>query len=511
MEQKAILRLIIKEAKFLAIDKKNIEKKEKQLSVDAKEIKDKLAKAKDIKEKDEALYEEKVAEVRELAAERKESYKKVQKEKLKLKDKIKKSKERIIAKLKENQKEIFENRHKFEKISSEDIKKLKQERMKLRKELTEIKELKDTPKEKLKEMSEEDREKVQEAKKKFKDSTKRIGEINEKLNIAKLFDGKKPQEMFKRNKVIIEKVEEAFNFDKISTLDSEISKIFDKNKETKEKKKDTQKKATEKPKQEQKPKEKSNSKLPQQEQQTGGEPVQQQVPRTEGKSAQQQVQQPYSNNPVYNNFPFMSYPMNNYFGNIGIFEKEGIATYNFGDQQGKISLKEVKKDKRAMFKKYGIRKLVGFRASRKVNPAVIKAFEQMENGEQMIGEYLQSIKYNQQFSFNLDHDISGLNFFKKISKNRQARCEEKCGATITRKQADVDYKHMIAESGEQSDIETQPKKRRQRTMDSYVKADAETLHRIEQVEVAARENIGKEVQEMVNENNEQEQGEEMTN
>ena len=105
MEQKAILRLIIKETKMFASSKKSIEDKEEKLSADANEIKEKLAKAKDIREKDETLYEEKVAEVRKLADKRKEAYKRVQKEKLELKSAIKKAKERIITELKDNQKE----------------------------------------------------------------------------------------------------------------------------------------------------------------------------------------------------------------------------------------------------------------------------------------------------------------------------------------------------------------------------------------------------------------------
>lgn len=499
MEQKFILRLIIKEARIFADAKKALEKKEEQLGIDAEEIKDKLAKAKEIREKDEELYEEKVEEVRELAEKRKESYKKVQKEKLKLKDSIKKAKERIIAKLKDNQKEIFENRHKFEKLSREDIKKLKQERIKLRKELIEIKELKNTPKERLKEMSEEDRKKVQEAKRKFKNNTKRIGEINEKLDIAKLYNGIEPKEMFKRNKIIIEKVEEAFEFAKISTLNSEIFKLFDKNKEKKDKEADTQQQEQRTGEVEQQ-QEQRTAEVEQQQEQRTREIAQQQEQRTGGEV----VQQPYLNNPIYNNFPFMGSPISSYFGNIEISEKEGIAIYDFGNQQGKISLKEVKKDKRAMFKRYGIRKLVGFRASRKVNPTIIKALEQMGNSEQMIGDYLQSIKNNSQFNFNLNHDISGLNFFQRISRNRQARCEEKCGANITRGQASVNYDQMIAENAGQSDVEMQSNKRKQRTMDSYVRADAETLSRIEQVELAAtRQSIGRDVQEMVNESNEQ--------
>lgn len=509
MEQKAILRLIIKESQSFGSKKQSLEKKKSNLNADAKKIKDKLAEAKDIKEKDKVLYEEKVAEARKLAEKRKESYKRVQKEKQELKSKIKKSKERIIAKLKENQKEIFENRHKFEKLSSEDIKKLKEERKKLEKELDEIIGLKNTTKEELKGMSEEDRKKVQEAQKKYKDNTKRIDEIDDKLDMVKLFNGIKPQEMFKRNKVIIKKVEETFDFDKIDTLNSEISKIVDKNKKTDNSKNDDKRKAAEKPKEKDKPKSQ------QQGNDSKREPAQKQPQNSEVKlesQPAQPVQQVYPDNPLYNNFPFMGEPI--HIGSIGILEKEGIATYNFGNKQGVISLKEVKEDKKAMFKKYGIRKLVGFRASRRVNPAVIKAFEQMENGDQMIGEYLQSIKYKGRFNFNLEHDLSGLNIFQRISRNRQIKREQKCGAIITKKQSNIDYNRIIAGNEQQSaNTVIQSNVRQQRPMDSYVnvRENKGIMDRIEQVEENARQAIRKETQDIVNEGKTQEQGEEITN
>lgn len=528
MEQKDILKLITTEAEGFTIEKEMLEKREKKLSVDADEIKEKLAEAKPVREKDEQLYEEKVAEVRKLADRRKEDWKRVQKEKRELKSKIKKSKEKILAELKENQKEIFENRNKVRKLTKKDIKKLREERKRLYSEIRsdENRKLINTTKAKLKEMSDEDRKKVEQAKQMTKEKKNRITEITKELRIdsGDFFDRLNPQDLFKRNKIIIEKVEETFNFDKIDTLNSEISKIVDKNIKTNDDKKDDKK--DDKQKVAEKPKE--NDKSKQEQQETKKKPEEKRKTQQQGdgsKEKQEQnsevrletqpvqpVQQVYPDNPVYNNFPFMGEPI--HIGSIGILEKEGIATYNFGNKQGVISLEEVKEDKKAMFKKYGIRKLVGFRASRRVNPAVIKAFEQMENGDQMIGEYLQSIKYKGRFNFNLEHDLSGLNIFQRISRNRQVKREQKCGAIITKKQSDIDYNRIIAGNEQQgANIVIQSNGRQQRSMDSYVnvRGNKGIMDRIEQVEENARHAIRKENQDIVNEGKTQEQGEEITN
>lgn len=504
MKQKAILRLIIKEAEIFSSKKQSLEEQEKQLSADAKEIKEKLAEAKDIKEKDEALYEEKVAEVRELADKRKESYKRVQKEKFKLKDKIKKAKERIIAKLKANQKEIFENRHKFEKLTSEDVNKLKDERKKLKKELNEIIGLKNTTQEELKEMSEEDRKKVKEAQKKYKENTDRIDEIDDKLNMVILFDGKTPQEMFKRNKLIIEKVEETFSFDKIDTI---ISKEIKTIKQQNDKKKKTKAEQQSTPKQTSEAKgEQQSQPTPRQTSKEECEPKSHKKPEevTGVKTEPQQIQPP--NNTQNNTLD--GYSMNR---DIIILENEGVVIYNFGNQKGVISLDEVKEDKKDMFKDYGIRKIVGFRAARRVNPAIIKVFEQIENGDQMIGEYLQSIKGKGPFDFRLNHDLTGLNIFQRISRNRQIKREQKCGAIISREEL-YEYNNPMPVNTqlEGIDVASQPKRRKQRTMDSYVnvRKNEDIMNRIEQVEENARQAIGKEVQDIVNEG--QTQGEEVT-
>lgn len=436
-----------------------------------------------------------------MAEKRKESYKRVQKEKMRLKSSIKKAKERIIAKLKANQKEIFENRHKFEKLTSEDIKKLRDERKRLEKELDEIIGLKSTTKEELKGMSEEDRKKVEQAKKKYKDNTDRIDEIDDKLNMVKLFEGRTPIEMFKRNKLIIEKVEESFNFDKIDTILSKEMKTMreqnDKKKETKNEKKpkqESQTKVEPKPKSETKP----------QTQQTPKSENLQQTPAQAPivKTQPQQTQQP---NGIESNV------FADYFANEGItiYEKEGLVGYSFGNQQGIISLKDIKEDKKAMFKRYGIRKMIGFRAARRVNPAIIKAFEQIENGDRMIGEYLKSIKGKSQFNFYLNHDLVGLNIFQRISRNRQIKREQKCGAIISKEES-YEYNNSMSENAQlgNTNIESQPRKSKQRQMDSYVKADRETLRRIEQVEKEATESIVSDVKEIVNEG--QTQGEEAT-
>ena len=476
----AILRVIVKEASMFTDEKKALEKKEEQMNKIREEFKKKLSAAKGIKGKDEKLYKEKVEELRDLEGQRKDFYKKVQKEKRELKDKIKKSKERIISELKKNQEEIFRNRHKFEKVN---VEKLKEERKKLEKELNEIIGLKSTTKEELEQMSDEDRNKVKEAQKKYKENTKRIDEIDEKVDMANLYCGRKPQEMFKRNKIIMKKVEETFNIDKI---DSIASDMVNRNKTDKEDKKKV--------------------KVAMQQQSSQPRP-QGQNSRQETAEAQPQPQlqpqqevQPYQNNNENNYFEEHN---NAYFTgeNIAIFEAEGIAVYNFGNQQGIIDLKkgrEAKREKREMYKRLNLKKRVKGGTLRKVNPAIIKILEQVENGDTMIEQYLQSIGSKNQFNFQLKHDFTGLNIFQRLKMNGLVKREQKCGANVIGRLFQKNDKKIYAiDEPLTANVNTLP---RAREMDSYVRADEETIHRTEQVGQRAGRAIEQGNQEVANEN-----------
>ena len=480
----AILRVIVKEASMFTDEKKALEKKEEQMNKIREEFKKKLSAAKGIKGKDEKLDKEKVEELRDLEGQRKDFYKEVQKEKRELKDKIKKSKERIIAELKKNQEEIFRNRHKFEKVN---VEKLKEERKKLEKELNEIIGLKSTTKEELEQMSDEDRNKVKEAQKRYKENTKRIDEIDKKLDMANLYCGRKPQEMFKRNKIIMKKVEETFNIDKIDSIASDMVNRNKTDKEDKKKVKVAMQQQSSQPR----PQEQNSR------QETAEAQSQQQLQP----QAQQEVQ-PYQNNNENNYF---EEPNNAYFtgGNNAIFEAKGIAVYKFGNQEGIVYLKSgreakrEKREKREIFKRLNIKKRVkGFRTLKKVNPTIIKILEQVENGDTMIEQYLQSIGSKKQFNFQVKHDFTGLNIFQRLKMNGLVKREQKCGANIIGKLFGKN-KRQTFEVPEQPNIN---EVRQSRIMISYLRADEETIHRTEQVGQRAGRAIEQGNQEVANQN-----------
>ena len=474
------------------------------MDIDKKEI---ISRIEEIKEKnDENFYKEKIGALREKVNAHKETENKLKKEKEELKDKIKKKREKVIAALKEEREKILKNKDKSKKLTMEEIRKLVAERKKLNREIRtkEHLNLVHTPKWKQKDMSDEEKEQIKQARQKSKDNRKRIDEINEKLEISSFFDGKTPEELLEKNKIVMENIEKYFNFDKIekiTSVDKITSKIYKKDKEQIDDRKKTevqaqqqisnQEKEEVQPEQQTSNQEKVQVQSEQQtsKQETAEAQTQQPVQAQQQLQSQlQQVVQPYQNN-LYNTEE-----------NIAIFEAEGIALYNFGNQQGIVNLKrgkEAKKEKREMYKRLNLKKRVkGFGTLRKVNPAIIKILEQIENGDKMIDQYLQSIKSKNQFNFQLKHDFVGLNIFQKFKMNRQAKHERKCGANVVGKLFGKNDKQIYAiDEPQTANVNTLP---RARTMDSYVRADEETIHRTEQV--GQRAGMEQENQEVANEN-----------
>ena len=503
MNQRAILKLIGKEAVIFSKEKKSLEEREEQLINSRNEIANKIREMDDLESKED-VYEVEVKKLSSLINVRKQ----IRKERNELAKKIEKAKERIISKLKENQEEIFKNRHEFQKVN---VRSLKEEKKQLKKELDEIRALKSTTKEELKGMSDEEAKRVEEAQRKYKENIGRIKEIDQEINMANLFCGKKPKEMFERNKVIIKKVEETFNIDKIDTIASDIMKEKKEQSNDNKSKKDSRAEQT--PNQ--------NTQVNNVEQQAQQTPNQ----STQVNNVEQQAQQTPNQNTDVNNFPQQeeqTYQIDNTYNqsggdslnnvydigeNISIFEAEQVAVFNFGEnQQGIVLLKNgkaAKQEKKEMYKRLNIRKRVkGFRNLRKVNPVIIKILEQVENGDMMINQYLQSIRSKSQFNFGLKHDLAGLNIFQRIKKNIQTKREQKCGANIVGKLFDRKHKQNY-QTVEQQTV-NEPRQSRRREMDSYVRADAETIHRTEQIGQRAGQAIQEESQEAVNVNGIQE-------
>ena len=425
-----------------------------------------------------------------------------------MKSKIENKRREIIADLKEEQEKIVKNREKSDKLTTKEIKELVAERKKLYREIRTKEHLRlvHTPKFKQKDMSDEEKEQIKQARQKSKDNKKRINEINEALEISSFFDGKTPEELLKKNKIMIENMEKYFNFDKIeriTSIDKITSKIDEKDKDQIDDKKKTEAESEQQTSNQEKAEVQPEQQTSRQE--TAEAQAQQPGQAQQLQSQTQQEVHTYQNNDGNNYFEEIN---DIYFTgeNNAIFEAKGIAVYKFGNQEGIVYLKsgkEAKREKKEIYKRLNIKKrLKGFRTLKKVktlkmvNPTIIKILEQVENGDTMIEQYLQSIGSKKQFNFQVKHDFTGLNIFQRLKMNGLVKREQKCGANVIGRLFQKNDKKIYAiDEPLTANVNTLP---RAREMDSYVRADEETIHRTEQV--GKRSGMEQGNQEVANEN-----------
>ena len=488
MEQDAILKKIIKDAKQFNTEKQILKKDNEKLIEQQNEIKAIIAEANQLKGKDETAFKEKLEEAKKIAKEREVLYYKEEKNEKELKEKIEKEKKKIISDLKKKQEKIFNNRHKnIENLNGGDIYKLKQEKEKLQEEIK----LAKTPKDKLEKMSDEEKNKVKEATKKLKGNKNRVKEINDIMDTSKILEGQKPLEKFRELNVIMKNVEEKFNFDKIDMmLFDALAQKKDKENEKAGLKPETKTNTATKPKQTTPP---QNNPNPVTQTPPPQSPSQQPSQAQQGTPPQQQSQIDMS----FVNMVQRKFKENN-IGNITILEKEGKVIYDLGDKKGEISLKEINEDKRAMFRRLEIRKRVkGFGTLRKVNPAVIKALDQLENSDEAIEQYLGSLKNNDIFNFKLNHDLTGLNPIQKMRKNRQVKSEQICGANVLGRLFHKNNEKLIG-TPDIKIVNAQEKSTTQQKLSEkdYIKADKETLDKVDKVIEGARKAMGADVKEI---------------
>ena len=151
-----------------------------------------------------------------------------------------------------------------------------------------------------------------------------------------------------------------------------------------------------------------------------------------------------------------------------------------------------------MFRRLEIRKRVkGFGTLRKVNPAVIKALDQLENSDEAIEQYLGSLKNNDIFNFKLNHDLTGLNPIQKMRKNRQVKREQICGANVLGRLFHKNNEKLIG-TPDIKIVNAQEKSTTQQKLSEkdYIKADKETLDKVDKVIEGARKAMGADVKEI---------------
>lgn len=121
-------------------------------------------------------------------------------------------KEAIVLEIKEMMKYIDENRN--VSLKGIDIKELKAEKEKIEKEIK----LNDTTKEEFEKMSDSDKRAVRKAKENYLNNKHRLAEINPTIKLADTLDGKEPKEKFIEMETLLKEIDDKFNRDNIGKL-----------------------------------------------------------------------------------------------------------------------------------------------------------------------------------------------------------------------------------------------------------------------------------------------------
>lgn len=210
--------------------KKEIDELEEKMTNYKKEIENKQKEMETVS-KDSGFYKDLEAEKKEKEFKRNEiSNDKIIKED-KVKEEVKSFKKEVIGRLKDEQKLIDENRKEdLEKYG--DIDKLKEEKEKLEEELK----LNDVTPEEFAKKTPEEQRKIRTAKEQFLNNKHRLDEITPIINLTDLLDGKKPMEKYIEIGNMIDSVDKELNFENLekykeNMINADWEKAEEENKE----------------------------------------------------------------------------------------------------------------------------------------------------------------------------------------------------------------------------------------------------------------------------------------
>ncbi len=210
--------------------KKEIDELEEKMTNYKKEIENKQKEMETVS-KDSGFYKDLESEKKEKEFKRSEiSNDKIIKED-KVKEEVKSFKKEVIGRLKDEQKLIDENRKEdLEKYG--DIDKLKEEKEKLEEELK----LNDVTPEEFAKKTPEEQRKIRTAKEQFLNNKHRLDEITPIINLTDLLDGKKPMEKYIEIGNMIDSVDKELNFENLekykeNMINADWEKAEEENKE----------------------------------------------------------------------------------------------------------------------------------------------------------------------------------------------------------------------------------------------------------------------------------------
>ena len=423
-----IIKKLGEKVKEFISKKEIVEKMDAKLLDYQKIIFEKKEEAEKINEKTSGFYKDVEEEMQENQKLHRELFNKREKEKSKLEKEIFESKEIIIKELKEKQKTIDENRNK--NLKNVNVDALKKEKEEIEEELK----LNNVTKEEFLEMNPEQQGKVRKAKERYLINKKRLSEIEPTIDLVELLDGKEPKDKFLEINGIISQIDKKFNIEHIQELESLV----------KNKKEEPEKSLEEEPEKslEEETKQSSVEEVKKEEtKQSSAEEVKKDEPekneenKVVEKNASVQSENKVNLNKDNKHIDEPYEELANTLS-IRIKEKERIVAWTRDDgEEMEYSLDAIKSEKKGMFKRLDIltfckdnsRNMLGALALyMKVNPAIIKA---MDNNKEDIADYIDCLKNKKQFSFNLVHDLSGLNIFQKLG-NEFVDLEEKLGAVV---------------------------------------------------------------------------------
>ena len=192
-----------------------LEENSKKLQDEAKKIEEEKSQIKDTESgfytDISKQYEEKYAEFRQADIKRMNKDKQIN-------DMISIKKDEIVLEIKEKMKYIDENRN--VNLEGIDIKGLKAEKEKIEREIK----LNDTTKEEFEKMSDSDKQAVRKAKENYLNNKHRLDEINPTIKLADTLDGKKPKDKFMEMETLLKEIDDKFNRDNIGKLIEIIDK-----------------------------------------------------------------------------------------------------------------------------------------------------------------------------------------------------------------------------------------------------------------------------------------------
>ena len=406
--------------------KKEIDELEEKMTNYKKEIENKQKEMETVS-KDSGFYKDLESEKKEKEFKRSEiSNDKIIKED-KVKEEVKSFKKEVIGRLKDEQKLIDENRKEdLEKYG--DIDKLKEEKEKLEEELK----LNDVTPEEFAKKTPEEQRKIRTAKEQFLNNKHRLDEITPIINLTDLLDGKKPMEKYIEIGNMIDSVDKELNFENLekykeNMINADWEKAEEENKEFDSREKEENNNVDEKD-DEKDNEEELNSKKEDKEKDNGNNTKKDE--ERQNSSAQSKNTQPKNR---VDNAKYASTK------NDIIF----LIDENKIDVNGKYRLnykKETQKQKELM-KKYNINKedfSDNKKAIKNIDFALISIIEQTD--KDLVKDYLSVIsgkarkdrtlnesieKLNE--TFNINYKFDNTPIFKKLKEKRIARKAKELG------------------------------------------------------------------------------------